>query len=403
MSAKQIVRKSDLFNLTGTGPKPAILPVYKDYLPPCNQSCPTGNDIQGFLALVREREFKKAWQKLVINQPMPAIHGRVCYHPCETGCNRVNSDSSVSIQQVERMLGDLALNQNWSYPQITEESGQKVLIIGAGPSGLAAAYHLRLAGHQVEIRDANPIAGGMMNYGIPAYRLPRDILQAEIKMITDMGVKITLNYKVENVLKEKQDGGFDAVFLADGKFVQGYYDYDSKKAGSRTVSHLRFGEHLIEAPWMIERASFVGINQFNFLTKFDCLEHAEVGATVLLNSPYNADDAWSQLPYAVQQQIITKKLSLYVLDAMKVAAETNMGRRINTIMQTGFFMLANVFPQQEAIAQIKHSIEVTYARKGQRVIEMNWNAVDHAVSATQKVMVPTTVTSLIGIKETITD
>ncbi|MGF1793890.1 pyruvate:ferredoxin (flavodoxin) oxidoreductase [Photobacterium profundum] len=189
----------------------------------------------------------------------------------------------------------------------------------------------------------------------------------------------------------------------DGKFVQGYYDYDSKKAGSRTVSHLRFGEHLIEAPWMIERASFVGINQFNFLTKFDCLEHAEVGATVLLNSPYNADDVWSQLPYAVQQQIITKKLSLYVLDAMKVAAETNMGRRINTIMQTGFFMLANVFPQQEAIAQIKHSIEVTYARKGQRVIEMNWNAVDHAVSATQKVMVPTTVTSQIGIKETITD
>ncbi len=231
MSEKQIVRKSDLFNLTGTGPKPAILPVYKDYLPPCNQSCPTGNDIQGFLALVREREFKKAWQKLVINQPMPAIHGRVCYHPCETGCNRVNSDSSVSIQQVERMLGDLALNQNWSYSQNTEESGQKVLIIGAGPSGLAAAYHLRLAGHQVEIRDANQIVGGMMNYGIPAYRLPRDILQAEIKMIADMGVKITLNHKVEDVIKEKQNDGFDAVFLAIGAQIGRHLDIPKQDCG----------------------------------------------------------------------------------------------------------------------------------------------------------------------------
>ncbi|CEO42087.1 NAD(P)-binding protein [Photobacterium kishitanii] len=216
MYVKQIVRDSARLNSISIGPKPTKLPVYKDYLPPCNQSCPTGNDIQGFLALVREFEFKKAWQKLVINQPMPAIHGRVCYHPCELSCNRIHSDSPVSIQQVERMLGDLALDQHWSYPIIAEQTKNKVLIIGAGPAGLAAAYHLRLAGHQVEIRDANPQAGGMMNYGIPAYRLPRDILRQEIQMIADMGVKITLNHKVDNILEEKQQGQFDAVFIAIG-------------------------------------------------------------------------------------------------------------------------------------------------------------------------------------------
>ncbi|CEO42088.1 pyruvate:ferredoxin (flavodoxin) oxidoreductase [Photobacterium kishitanii] len=188
----------------------------------------------------------------------------------------------------------------------------------------------------------------------------------------------------------------------DGKFVQGYYDYDSKKAGSRTVSHLRFGDQPIEAPWMIESASFIGINQFNFLTKFDCLQHAEQGAKVLLNSPYDAEHVWQHLPQIVQQQLITKQLSLYVLNAMQVAAETNMGRRINTIMQTGFFMLTDILPQQDAITQIKHSIEVAYARKGQAVIEMNWNAVDQAVSAMEQVMIPETATSLISMKETIT-
>lgn len=216
MSSKQVVRNASLFNLTGTGPKQSHRPVYKDYLPPCNQGCPTGNDIQGFLALVREKEFKKAWQKLVINQPMPSIHGRVCYHPCETVCNRASVDLPVSIQQVERMLGDLAIDQEWAYPTPSKESGKKVLIIGAGPAGLAAAYHLRLAGHQVEIRDANEIAGGMMNYGIPEYRLPRDILAKEVKRIEEMGVKITLNHKVDDVVKEKKEGQFDAVFLAIG-------------------------------------------------------------------------------------------------------------------------------------------------------------------------------------------
>ncbi len=129
MYVKQIVRDSARLNSISISiQKPTKLPVYKDYLPPCNQSCPTGNDIQDFLALVREFEFKKAWQKLVINQPMPAIHGRVCYHPCELSCNRIHSDSPVSIQQVERMLGDLALDQHWSYPIIAEQTKNKVLI-----------------------------------------------------------------------------------------------------------------------------------------------------------------------------------------------------------------------------------------------------------------------------------
>ena len=187
----------------------------------------------------------------------------------------------------------------------------------------------------------------------------------------------------------------------DGKFVQGYYDYDSKKAGSRTVSHLRFGDKPIEAPWLIESASFIGINQFNFLTKFECLDLAEEGATVLLNAPYDSKEVWNHLPKHVQQTIIDKKLSLYVLDAFKVAAEAKMGKRINTIMQTGFFMLANIFDQQRAIEEIKHSIEVAYSRKGMNVVKMNWNAVDLAVSATEKVQVPASVTSEITMRETI--
>ncbi|MGR5065156.1 pyruvate:ferredoxin (flavodoxin) oxidoreductase [Photobacterium sp. DNB22_13_2] len=187
----------------------------------------------------------------------------------------------------------------------------------------------------------------------------------------------------------------------DGKFVQGYYDYDSKKAGSRTVSHLRFGDAPIEAPWLIESASFIGINQFNFLTKFECLECAEEGATVLLNAPYSAVEVWKHLPKHVQQTIIDKELSLFVLDAFKVASEAKMGKRINTIMQTGFFMLANIFDQDRAIKEIKHSIDVAYSRKGMDIVEMNWNAVDLAVSATKKVVIPESATSAIGMRETI--
>ncbi|MES9965559.1 MAG: NAD(P)-binding protein, partial [Candidatus Sedimenticola sp. 20ELBAFRAG] len=142
----------------GTGALRTRRPVYLDFLPPCNNACPAGEDIQAWLALAQEGEYEAAWQTLIENNPMPSIHGRVCYHPCENACNRNYTDSTVSIHAVERFLGDMALEKGWKPEFDVEPSGKRILVIGAGPSGLSAAYHLTRLGHQVEIHEAGPIA-----------------------------------------------------------------------------------------------------------------------------------------------------------------------------------------------------------------------------------------------------
>ena len=201
---------------TGTGSVRKSKPEYVDFFPPCNNACPAGENIQAWLSLAQEGKIEDAWRKLTEQNPMAAIHGRVCYHPCENSCNRKDLDSSVSIHAVERFLGDEALKNNWQFYPPKTLTSKKIMIVGAGPSGLSAAYHLRKLGHEVTIFEAGPVAGGMMNFGIPAYRMPRNILQAEIKRIENFGVKIVLNYKVQDILKEKENGGFDAVFVAIG-------------------------------------------------------------------------------------------------------------------------------------------------------------------------------------------
>ena len=167
-------------------------PVYVDLLPPCNAGCPAGENIQAWLAHTKAGRHEQAWRQLVGDNPLPAIHGRVCYHPCESVCNRAQLDSAVSIHSVERFLGDLALEQGWAFDPPAVRSGKRVLVIGAGPSGLSAAYHLARLGHEVEIRDAGAEPGGMMRYGIPAYRLPRDVLDGEIARIAALGVRDVL-------------------------------------------------------------------------------------------------------------------------------------------------------------------------------------------------------------------
>ncbi len=211
-----LTKLANLDQSKGTGSVRKSKPEYVDFFPPCNNACPAGENIQEWLSLAQEGKVEGAWRKLTEQNPMAAIHGRVCYHPCENSCNRKDLDSSVSIHAVERFLGDEALKNNWQFYSPKTLTGKKIMIVGAGPSGLSAAYHLRKLGHEVTIFEAGPVAGGMMNFGIPAYRMPRNILQAEIKRIENFGVKIVLNYKIEDILKEKENGGFDAVFVAIG-------------------------------------------------------------------------------------------------------------------------------------------------------------------------------------------
>jgi 2-oxoacid:acceptor oxidoreductase delta subunit (pyruvate/2-ketoisovalerate family) len=194
-------------------------PVYLDRLPPCNNACPAGEDIQGWLYQAEGGDYQKAWRALVQNNPLPAIMGRVCYHPCESACNRSLLDQNVGINSVERFLGDEAIKHGWAFDKPQVQSGKRVLVVGAGPSGLSAAYHLARLGHAVEIQDAGPFAGGMMRFGIPKYRLPREVLDAEVQRILDLGVTLRLNTRVDNIEGSMKAGGFDAAFLAVGAHI----------------------------------------------------------------------------------------------------------------------------------------------------------------------------------------
>jgi NADPH-dependent glutamate synthase beta subunit-like oxidoreductase len=208
---------SSLANRTGSWR--TVRPEYVDRLPPCNHACPAGENIQGWLFHAESGHYEEAWRVLVQDNPLPAVMGRVCYHPCETSCNRAQLDESVGINAIERFLGDEALRCGWKFAAPVAPTGKRVLVIGAGPSGLSAAYQLARSGHAVTIRDAGPAPGGMMRFGIPKYRLPREVLDAEIRRIVDLGVSLELNTKVTNVLEAMRDGGFDAVFLAVGAHI----------------------------------------------------------------------------------------------------------------------------------------------------------------------------------------
>jgi NADPH-dependent glutamate synthase beta subunit-like oxidoreductase len=194
-------------------------PVYRDLLPPCTNACPAGESVQQWLYHAEEGGYEQAWRQIMADNPFPAIMGRVCYRPCEAACNRAELDEAVGINSVERFLGDEAIRQGWTVPVPETRSGKRVLVIGAGPAGLAAAYHLVLLGHDVTVRDEGDRPGGMMRYGIPTYRLPRDILDAEIQRIVSMGVTLELDSPVENAADAMRSGGFDAVFLAVGAHV----------------------------------------------------------------------------------------------------------------------------------------------------------------------------------------
>jgi NADPH-dependent glutamate synthase beta subunit-like oxidoreductase len=191
-------------------------PVYVDRLPPCNGACPAHEDIQGWLYEAEEGNYEAAWRLLMRANPLPAVMGRACFHPCETSCNRVQIDEAVGINAVERFLGDRAIAQGWRVPVEHRPTGKRVLVVGSGPAGLSAAYHLALRGHAVEVHEAAPLAGGMLRYGIPQYRLPRDVVDAEVARIAAMGVTFVLSSPVEHVGPTMAAGRFDAAFVGIG-------------------------------------------------------------------------------------------------------------------------------------------------------------------------------------------
>jgi NADPH-dependent glutamate synthase beta subunit-like oxidoreductase len=221
------------------GPVRTRRPIYLDLLPPCNAGCPAGENIQAWLGFTQAGQHEQAWRQLVADNPLPAIHGRVCYHPCESVCNRAHLDSEVSIHAVERFLGDLALERGWQYGRPPARTARRVLVVGAGPSGLSAAYHLARLGHEVEIRDAGDEPGGMMRYGIPAYRLPREVLDGEVARLTALGVRITCAHRVTDLAAERRDGGFDAVFVAVGAHLSKHVDIPARDA-SRIIDAVPF-------------------------------------------------------------------------------------------------------------------------------------------------------------------
>jgi NADPH-dependent glutamate synthase beta subunit-like oxidoreductase len=249
---------TSLANQTGTWR--SLRPNYVDRLPPCNHACPAGENIQQWLYHAEGGDYATAWQTLVKDNPLPAVMGRVCYHPCEDSCNRGRLDEAVSIHAVERFLGDYAIEKGLTPAFEAVPGGKRVLVIGAGPSGLSAAYHLTRLGHQVTVREAGPMAGGMMRFGIPKYRLPRDVLDSEIARIVEMGVALELNRKVEDIEAAFGEEGFDAAFGAIGAHLAKRTAIPAHAAGKilDAVSVLREMELGAEPPQLGRRVIVYG-------------------------------------------------------------------------------------------------------------------------------------------------
>jgi 2-oxoacid:acceptor oxidoreductase delta subunit (pyruvate/2-ketoisovalerate family) len=249
---------SSLANKTGTWRTER--PIYVDRLPPCNNECPAGEDIQGWLFYAESGDYEAAWRHLTRDNPLPAVMGRVCYHTCESVCNRAKLDSAVGINSVERFLGDEAIRCGWRFEAPAQESGRRVLVVGAGPSGLSAAYQLRRMGHAVTVFEAGSAPGGMMRYGIPKYRLPRDVLDAEVQRIADMGVTFRYNEPVKDIALTMQAEQAEAAFLAIGAHIA-KRAYIPAKDSSRildAVSVLRSMEDADEKPMLGRRVAVYG-------------------------------------------------------------------------------------------------------------------------------------------------
>jgi 2-oxoacid:acceptor oxidoreductase delta subunit (pyruvate/2-ketoisovalerate family) len=197
-----------------TGSWRTMRPEYTDRVPPCNATCPAGSNIRLWLSLAKEGKFREAWEELVRHNPFPAVMGRVCYHTCEKTCNRGQFDGAVNINLIERSVGDMAIAEDWQFRNCAAAVGKKILVIGGGPGGLAAAYFLKMSGYDVTVCDSHAKLGGMMRYGVPRYRLPAHIIDAEINRIKNLGVTIISNKNIDNLTDVRNE--FDAIYVATG-------------------------------------------------------------------------------------------------------------------------------------------------------------------------------------------
>ncbi|ALP53759.1 hypothetical protein Tel_11790 [Candidatus Tenderia electrophaga] len=226
-------------------------PVYRDKWPPCGQSCPAEEDIQAWLALASDTQWESAWRKLTERNPLPAVMGRVCYHPCERSCNRAHLDTAVNIHGVERHLGDLALEHGWRHRPLTDQQQtQQVAVVGAGPAGLSCAFQLARRGYPVTIFDAQSTPGGTLYSGIPEYRLPKSVLQGEIDAILALGIQLKLNTRIgAEISADALRSEFAAVFLAVGALQPRTYPDDgygghSVMSGVDFLRRINAGERL---------------------------------------------------------------------------------------------------------------------------------------------------------------
>ncbi|MFB6286301.1 MAG: NAD(P)-binding protein [Candidatus Bipolaricaulia bacterium] len=199
-----------------TGSWRFLRPIYRDATAACREGCPNANDVQSAMRLLADGDLDGAWQALVWDNPFPAITGRVCHHPCEDVCNRAKFDDALGIHSVERFLGDHALREAKRVPKLCEHQSTSVAVIGAGPAGLACAYHLARLGHGVTIYEADEEPGGVLRYGIPNYRLPKDILEGEIERVLDLGVRLVTGTRLGEDRPWEELADFDATFIATG-------------------------------------------------------------------------------------------------------------------------------------------------------------------------------------------
>jgi NADPH-dependent glutamate synthase beta subunit-like oxidoreductase len=214
-----ISTKSSLENKTGSWR--FATPVFVELASPCTEQCPAGEDISGYMYLASQGRFEDAWRLIMKDNPFPAVMGRICYHSCTTKCNRSEHDEAVAINLLERFIGDYGLSHSINVELTRPEIEKRIAIVGAGPAGLTAAYHLRLRGYAVTVFDANELPGGLMRYGIPSYRLPKEILDREIGRLSNMDVDFNLGVKIgEDLAWEKIDNEFEAVFIAIGAYKE---------------------------------------------------------------------------------------------------------------------------------------------------------------------------------------